>query len=373
MVAVLPILGCDFPGRVDGLGQHGHKGRVQAIMCVMRWRKVATGAWCCRGSRATRSNAWGSAGDWSRTVLFIGREPRKFQKAVDSDTQTRMMMQAAPLVMIQPRFLLPFPIILLDAPAHFDRMDELLERGGFGQIGQEGSRAFGCARRPRARRPWAATGVARLHGRAALPPKARAQAAIRALAPGDDVTGALGQGFGQFVRADRLMGCVALDSYTGPSPGAWGCRHGFKAAPPHLGRLAYTKSLRECRLFKPTTKRRRIAVARIGQHCAPGPCRGRGGVDLPACHQQQVRIAPIGVGHQGVHALRGTHIARIDSGGHRLDALVFPRRYPSARIPPGSLLVPAVTQCLDPFVALPFKSRFRCAFDGSPPFLWIGP
>ena len=50
------------------------------------------------------------------------------------------MMKAAPvatLIMIQPQLLFQFPVVVLNAPAHLEGIDQRLEREVCGQVGQE--------------------------------------------------------------------------------------------------------------------------------------------------------------------------------------------------------------------------------------------
>src|SRR4051812_9502709 len=73
------------------------------------------------------------------------------QKAVGCDAQAGMMMEAAPvaaLVVAKAELLLEFLIVPLDPPARLGDLDQALERGAPGQVGEPVFRRLGVSRRP---------------------------------------------------------------------------------------------------------------------------------------------------------------------------------------------------------------------------------
>ena len=61
------------------------------------------------------------------------------QESVGGDTQDGMMVEpgpAATLVVTKPEFLLEFPIAALDQPAQFGEIDQALDRGLGGEVGE---------------------------------------------------------------------------------------------------------------------------------------------------------------------------------------------------------------------------------------------
>src|SRR3990172_9411011 len=103
--------------------------------------------WRCIGASPARSEACGEGRRFeSSGVFFNAGEPLQHEETIGSDTQARMMMKAAPIapfVMTQTHLLLEFPVVTLDAPAHFDGGHQCLERDVLRQGGQEIAGRFG--------------------------------------------------------------------------------------------------------------------------------------------------------------------------------------------------------------------------------------
>src|ERR1700693_2682738 len=107
-----------------------------------RKRTVAIDHGMCRciGASPARAEAFGYGRRFeSSGVFFTTGETLQHQESIGSETQARMMMKAAPIapfVMTETDFLLEFPVVTLDAPAHFDGGYEFLERDVRRQGGQ---------------------------------------------------------------------------------------------------------------------------------------------------------------------------------------------------------------------------------------------
>src|ERR1700737_3560917 len=99
-----------------------------------RKRAVAIGHGMCRciGASPARVEALGYGRRFeSSGVFFTAAEMLQHEKSIGSDAQACVMMKAAPIasfVMTQADFLLEFPVVALNAPAHFDGGYQLLER-----------------------------------------------------------------------------------------------------------------------------------------------------------------------------------------------------------------------------------------------------
>src|SRR3954470_14934207 len=78
------------------------------------------------------------------------------QKAVGCDAQAGMMMEAAPvaaLVVAKAKLLLELLIVPLDPPARLGNLDQALERGASGQVGEPVFRWLSVRRRPLDQQP----------------------------------------------------------------------------------------------------------------------------------------------------------------------------------------------------------------------------
>src|SRR3954470_23201495 len=112
------------------------------------------------------------------------------QKAVGCDAQAGMMMKAAPgaaLVVAKAKLLLELLIVPLDPPARLGNLDQALERGASGQVGEPVFRWLSVRRRPLDQQPLFGPGFGALgvpmgrthpYGR-----EARGQLALGSLAP----------------------------------------------------------------------------------------------------------------------------------------------------------------------------------------------
>src|SRR3989338_2446382 len=118
----------------NGFPQQGHCERLLAMALAKRKRTVEIDHGMCRciGPSPARAEAFGYGRRFeSSGVFFTAGELFQHEKSVGSDAQGRMIMKAAPIapfVMTQPHLLLEFPVVTLDAPAHFDSGYQCLER-----------------------------------------------------------------------------------------------------------------------------------------------------------------------------------------------------------------------------------------------------
>src|ERR1035437_2097934 len=119
-----------------------------------RKRTVAIDHGMCRciGASPARVEAFGYGRRFeSSGVFFTAGEFLQHEKSIGSDTQARMMMKAAPIasfVMTKADFLFEFPVVALDAPAHFDDGHQFPEREVCRQGGQEIARRLDFTFRP---------------------------------------------------------------------------------------------------------------------------------------------------------------------------------------------------------------------------------
>src|SRR4051812_34297642 len=137
-----------------------------------------------------------------------------------------MMMEAAPvaaLVVAKAELLLEFLIVPLDPPARLGDLDQALERGAPGQVGDPVLGRLGVPRRPLDQQPLFGPGFGALciamrrahpHGR-----EARGQLALSALAPGDGAPVLRRQAERQRLERHRLVFCIAPLPWSGAGGG----------------------------------------------------------------------------------------------------------------------------------------------------------
>src|SRR3954464_5922569 len=202
-----------------------------------------------------------------------------------------MMMEAAPgaaLVVAKAKLLLEFLIVPLDPPARLGDLDQALERGAPGQVGEPVLGRLGVSRRPLDQQPLFGPGFAaprvamrrtHPHGR-----EARTEFAVRARAPGHAVPVLRGRAERQRLERDRLVLRLAPQPGRAPATaGPWGRRQWSGAGRPDAGAGAHAEHVAQAKVGNANAEG---GLVTIGEIPSSGYSTGCAGGTLASLAQQ---------------------------------------------------------------------------------------